>query len=144
MSNEQNIRDELKEIAPDFPPAQKHEAPTGYFETIETRIFEKVSDLSRPKSFSMARWWIAIAASLLILVLTSYWVFKKDTNTEKEILAEIRSEDALLYMEENLEEFEDMLPEQVIWKESDLFGLEEEEIPIEGLLDELDDTDLLQ
>ena len=108
MEREDDIRDELNEIAPGFPAKKSLDAPEGYFESFPDQVLNRWrKEESQPVQKKLT--WksiVGIAAVLTGLCVGGWWFF---TNPSTEQVNEITSVEAFQYIHENIGEFEDLI-----------------------------------
>ncbi|WKN32702.1 hypothetical protein PZB74_05005 [Porifericola rhodea] len=90
------------------------EAPEGYFEGLQGRIARRIAEDEKeesPTTFSITRWTYAVAASVLVLLVASLFLFKPTEETNNmasttdvdQLLASVSDEDMLSYLESHTE-----------------------------------------
>lgn len=128
MDKKINIKDELKEQAPFLSQKLKEtqggfKVPDGYFESFSDRILQSVKEdgmnggtvvqlpsstafIESKKKKSPFRM-IAVAASILLLVVAGLWFVPQNTSTDNQ-LAELENyseTEVLQYLDENMDDF---------------------------------------
>ena len=104
MERDEDIHDELKEIAPGFPVNKSMDPPQDYFETFPDKVlnrFRKEESQIVEKKIVQRRW-IGIAAVLAGLSLGVWWYNHNSASDEKH---EITAMEAYQYVHENINEF---------------------------------------
>src|SRR4030095_929429 len=100
MEREEDIRDELNEIAPGFPGKKSLDAPEGYFETFPDQVLNRwKKEESQPLQKKLT--WksiVGIAAVLTGLCVGGWWFF---IHPSTEQVNEITSAEAFQYIHEN-------------------------------------------
>lgn len=136
MPNKNEIKDELKDLAPmlgQLKARPNHqELPDGYFDSLEQRLSTKLLH-EKPTKTRMRRLWsysgIAVAASIALFFLTRNPV----VNTENPVIEALSSEEALVMDQFDVLELEYYLA----WDE------EQESLDVESLLLEEDNLEEL-
>ena len=105
MEKEENINDELRNVAPGFPEKKSVVAPEGYFDAFPGQVLNRwKKEESQPKpTLIFWRKVIGIAAVLTGLCIGGWLFFSKSSTSE---LNDITSIEAYQYIHENIDEFE--------------------------------------
>lgn len=136
MDSEKDVKNELKEIAPDFPLQQKHYPPEGYFEHLPGQILYKwKSEQVKPTGLSLQWLRISTVAAAIAILLIGGWLISKE-QTNDHIMA-ITTEEAYQYVHENIQEFETLLEGIDVNLDDNGFNIPEEDIR-QYLMEEID------
>jgi hypothetical protein len=105
MEREDDIRDELNEIAPGFPEKKSLDAPEGYFESFSDQVLNRWRKEESQPVQKRLKWKsvLGIAAVLTALCVGGWWFFQNPTTDQMD---EITSAEAFQYIHENIGEFE--------------------------------------
>jgi len=140
MENEKDSKDELREIAPGFPIGENSsEPPPGYFENFPDRVLNRWKEEKSYAKTRIIHWKriAGIAASVAALLIVSYWVLQKPASTPSEPISSL---EAYQYVQENIDDFEDLIEtSEIIIPET------ETDIPQEAieeyLIEQLEETE---
>ena len=108
MTPGEELRKELNDIAPDFPVQEYHTAPDGYFKDLPDEILNRwriEKSKSSPKEFKWKNV-TTIAAILGTLLIGALWLI---TSQKQQSTMAITSEEAYQYVQENIEDFENLI-----------------------------------
>ena len=107
MEREEDIHDELENIAPGFPKKKTLDAPKDYFDTFPDKVLNRWSkEESHPRSKMINwKWMVGIAAGITGLFIGGWLVL----NNNQGPMNEITSIEAYQYIHENIDEFEPLL-----------------------------------
>ena len=108
MEREDDIHDELKDIAPGFPAKKTMDPPQGYFETFPDRVLNRWSKKESQPAWNVKIWKrvIGIAAVLSGLCIGGWWLFSNSSTTQ---LHDITSAEAYQYINENINDFNSLI-----------------------------------
>ena len=143
MESEKDIKNELKEIAPDFPQQVRNDPPPGYFDQLPDRIITRWKNEQRVASGSGTRnstlLWLRIsgvAAALLILLLGRWFLSRERIIPEQQLA--ITSDEAYQNVHDNIDEFETLLQEVEVDLANEELDIPQEDIR-EYLIEEIDE-----
>lgn len=161
MEHKKDIQQELKEIAPML--AKMKEGPNGmtlppyYFDYLSESVIEQVKLLPKQKQESVEkekeswltvlygfRYWGSLAAILTLLITIG---LKRDQVIPPAILADISSEEAIIYIKDNLDEFDtDLFEREVLQTEIVEAAFEDGELEeyIQEIIEDIEETSLEQ
>jgi hypothetical protein len=108
MNSEENVNEELKGMAPEFPKKNSMEPPSGYFEKFPDQVlnrWQKEESHTLPGKASLKRI-IAVAAVIAALCVGGWWYF---TTSPAGQLNTISAAEAYQYVQENIDEFESLI-----------------------------------
>jgi hypothetical protein len=97
----------MKEEKFSLPPKEEvhgFQVPEGYFEQLEEAVFDRIETISKPRPMWMQ--WVAIAASVVLLLGVGWSFLRSSSSLPSSALSQ---QEALDYIEDNLEEFEEEL-----------------------------------
>ncbi|MGB4849585.1 MAG: hypothetical protein WBP41_16800 [Saprospiraceae bacterium] len=108
MSPEDNISEELKDIAPGFPLKESIEPPTGYFESFPDDVLNRWKKEESQPIVRKITWKkiIGIAAIMTGLSIGGFWFLSKPALVGTN---DISAVEAYQYVNENIDEFEPLL-----------------------------------
>ena len=149
MKDQSNIREELRELAPDLLKINKKDnpfiMPEGYLSTLQKELKEKIENESALSSVrsghksivrNMRTWWSVVAAVAVLAI--GAWFFTPKSTDQLVATTELSSEEALAFVDANIDDYE--LEEIVDLYELEGEGLDENN---ETIIDEyIDDLDL--
>lgn len=122
--NQNNSNDELKELSSflsKLPKSKKQEVlPKDYFQNFEARLMNRINEEEalKPKTIETktTSWWDKIStifipkyafgfASVIILIVSVFFVLNDNNATQEDLLAELSQEEATTYIVNNIEDF---------------------------------------
>ena len=108
MAQEEDINEEMKEIAPGFPLKGSYPPPAGYFETFPDQVLNRWKKEESQPVARIIHWKriISIAAVLTGLSIGGWWFFANPTLSDSN---DISAVEAYQYIHENIDEFEPLL-----------------------------------
>ncbi len=108
MEREENVNDELKNIAPGFPEKKPLDPPQGYFENFPDQVLNALKNEKSQPRVTVITWRsvISIAAVLVGLCIGGWWFFSKPAPIQ---LNAITSDEAYEYIHENISDFEPLI-----------------------------------
>jgi len=108
MAQEEDINEEMKEIAPGFPVKGSFPPPAGYFETFPDEVLNRWKKEESQPVARIIHWkrMIAIAVVLTGLIIGGWWFFANPTLVDTN---DITAVEAYQYIHENIDEFEPLL-----------------------------------
>ena len=136
MTEKEDIKKELIGISVDFPMLKSKEAPEGYFEKLPDQVLNRWrEEKSKVRIKPLWRKTAQIAAMICVILGGAWMIFFRGDTT----LKPISSQEALLYIEENISDFESLLETtEVPLNEFDT-GITPQDIE-EYLIEELEDN----
>ncbi len=108
MEREENINDELKNIAPGFPEKKSMDPPEGYYENFPDQVLNYWKKEKSQPRVTVITWRsvISVAAVLIGLCIGGWWFFSRPTINQ---MNTITSDEAYEYIHENIGEFEPLI-----------------------------------
>lgn len=105
---EEDIQEEMKNLAPGFPVKPSIDAPAGYFDSFPNEVLNRwKKDESKPVVKTMT--WksiLSIAAILTGLIIGGWWFVSKPSLVQNQ---DISAVEAYQYINENIDDFEPLL-----------------------------------
>lgn len=136
MERENEINDELKEIAPGIPHKNSNLPPDGYFDSFPDAVLNRWrKEESQPIARSIE--WkriIGIAAILTGLIIGGWWFFSKQNISQSNAITAM---EAYQYIHENIDEFEGLIETEEITVDEHQLDIPTEAIE-EYLLEEME------
>ena len=125
--NNEDLNDELKGMAPDFPKKKSLDPPSDYFEKFPDQVLNRWKN---EESHSSARrinlkGILGIAAVVTALCVGGWWFF---TPTSSGSLTAISADEAYQYVHENIEEFESLIEMEDVEVVEEQLNVPKEEI----------------
>lgn len=108
MAPEDNISEELKDIAPGFPLKESIDPPAGYFESFPDDVLNRWKKEESQPVVRKITWKriIGIAAIMTGLSIGGFWFLSKSALVETN---DISALEAYQYVNENIDEFEPLI-----------------------------------
>src|SRR5690606_16129252 len=138
----ESLREELRELSPEFPVSSGPEIPEGYFDRLPEQVLARYRADRHRSSMAQRRKLMFAIAAMLAAVAILWWGITPSGQPEP--LAGITSEDAYSYVLNHLSEFDHLIPEEVEWTGDDVpwtdpavDGLSEDELLDELMMDDL-------
>lgn len=123
-----------------------HKVPIGYFEDLPMKIQKRLEQEHKPSgAFLVTPKWALAFASIVLLVISSIFIFQSNQQGAEDLLAEVPQEDLVAYLEElnlDTDELYSAIPtdtDLLMEEDTDLLnGIELEEEFLDTILDEYD------
>src|SRR5688572_19051323 len=106
MKSEDEVHEELKRLAPDFPEKHTVQPPEGYFDVLPDTILSKWKKQVPVRSLTPWRRIAGIAALLTGLLIGAFWLISSEEQLQSQ---EITALEAYQYIHEHIHEFEGMI-----------------------------------
>ena len=138
MNSEENVNEELKGMAPEFPKKKSVDPPPGYFENFPEQVLNRwrnEESHTLPGKFTLKRI-IAVAAVITALCVGGWWYFISHSAQ----LNTISAAEAYQYVHENIDEFEGLIEIEDSQVFEEQLNVPKEEIE-EFLFEETEGTD---
>lgn len=138
MDSKNELREELKKIAPDFPERQRTSPPEGYFTELPEKIISRwKQEAPVRKPLSPWRKIAGIAAIIAALLIAGLWLIP---NRQSSNHAGITALEAYQYIHENINEFEGLIETGQLTEDLHQLDVPREEIE-EFLIEEMSDSE---
>ncbi|MEO6130918.1 MAG: hypothetical protein ABIQ02_03645 [Saprospiraceae bacterium] len=108
MKEEDDIQNEMKDLAPGFPVRKAMDAPEGYFEKFPGEVLNRWKKAESQSATKIIAWKriISIAAVLTCLSIGGWWFLSKSSMVATNDFSAV---EAYQYANENIDDFEPLL-----------------------------------
>jgi len=139
MEREEDVNDELKDIAPGFPAKKSMDPPPRYFEAFPNQVLNRWRKEESQLVLKKVIWRkvVGIAAMLTGLCIGGWWFFTTSSSSQ---LNDITAVEAYQYIHENIDEFENLMETGDIQIDENQLDIPQEAIE-EYLMEEMHGAD---
>ena len=139
MKNEDELREELRSIAPDFPEKQTPSYPEGYFDSFPDKVLTRwKQEPTLQRQILPWQKMAGMAALVAGLLLGVFWLISQDNQQQS---VEITALEAYQYIHEHIDEFDELIETEKLTEDVQPLDIPQEDIE-EFLMEELNEADV--